>query len=93
MQIRVTLSGTTWAPGALPGFTIDPSGGYVSSGKPGTVNASARDVVFIGGNYDGWRGAINSDPSNFYIRFGKTPSDPRVGDTTSSGDFQCFRQK
>lgn len=98
-QMRVTMSAngyisTTFVPGALPGFTIDGTGGYTSSGKPGSVNASASDAQFIGGPYDGWRGATGSNSTGFYLRFSnKTPGDPRVGDTAKSGDYLCYRQR
>jgi hypothetical protein len=91
---RIGQVQTKFVPGALPAIVVDGAGGYTASGGSGSVTASGSLVTFTGGHYDGWRAAASTNSSGYFLRFrGKSPSDPKVGDTTRHGDYQCYLQK
>lgn len=63
-------------------------GRYTSSGAGGSVQAGGDVVSFIGGSYDGWRGARRGDA----IVFRKNQGDPAPGESIRVGDMRCGRR-
>ena len=81
-----------WKPAAMPPFDISGDRYETASGS-GTLEHADGVASFVGGPYDGWRGATGADDGRVYVLFHGTEHGTVRTDGARRGDFKCYRQK